>query len=143
MSNEAAGRDAEEALAVIRQEQATVADRLNSAEAPGRQWILAGVMGAAVAALLLNNNVVLAVSIIVYLIGTLLVMGSPVRAGVAPRLTRRQLFQSLVAAAVLLTLHAAGTAGMLLHVWWLTVVAAVLASAVTVGMIHWKNALRS
>jgi hypothetical protein len=141
MSDETAGRDAEAALAVIRQEQAAVADRLNNAEAPGRRWILAGVMGAAVAVLLVDNGVAVAASIVIYLIGALVVMGIPVRAGVAPRPTRRELFQSFVAVAVLLAVHTVGVLGLEIEVWWLTGLAAVLASAVTVGMIHWKNAL--
>ncbi|GAA2697851.1 hypothetical protein [Actinoplanes palleronii] len=143
MSKETTGQGAEDALAVIRQEQDAVADRLNRAASPSRQWVLAGVMGAAVAVLLVDNGVVLAASIVIYLIGTLLVMGSPVRAGVAPRPSRRQLGQSIAAAAVLLVVHAVGTTGMLHHVWWLTVLAAVLASVVTVIMIRWKRALRS
>jgi hypothetical protein len=141
MAEDTERREAREALAAIEQEQVTVADRLNNAEAPRWRWILVGVMGAAVALLLVNNSVAVAVSIVIYLIGTLVVMGIPVRAGVAPRPTRRQLFQSIVAAAVLLAVHAVGLLGLESQVWWLTALAAVLASAVTVGMIHWKHAL--
>ena len=141
MSDETADRSAEEALALIRRDQAIVADPLNNEDPPRMRWILAGVMGAAVALLLLNNNVALAASIVIYLLGTLVVMGIPVRAGIAPRKTRRQLFQSFVAAFALLAVHTVGTAGLLLHVWWPTVLAAVLASVATVAMIHWKHAL--
>jgi hypothetical protein len=141
MSEEKAARDAEEALAVIRQDQAALADRVNNAEIPDRRWILAGVMGAAVALLLVNNPVALGVSIVVYLFGTVMVMGVPVRAGVVPRSTRRELVQSFVAAAALLAVHTAGVTALMLDMWWLTALAAVLASVLTVTMIHWKHAL--
>lgn len=143
MPNETTSQGAEDALAAIRKDQAILSDRVNSVAAPDRRWIVAGVLGLAVAALLFNNGPVLGASISIYLAGVMVVMGTPVRAGVAPRSTRGQLFQSITAATVLLLVHAVGVAGMMFDVWWLTAVAAVFATAVTVGMFRWKQALQS
>ncbi|MGW4467996.1 hypothetical protein [Micromonospora sp. NPDC004704] len=133
-------RDAEEALAVIRQEQAAVADRLNEAETGGSRWVVPVVMGAAVAALLVDSAVVLVVATVVYLAGTLMALGTPVRAGVVPRENRRSLVQVCIGTAALFAVFTAGMAGQQFELWWLTGLAAVSAVAVTIGVMRWRRA---
>lgn len=133
--------DAAEAWAVIQRDRVAVIERLSARSRA--QSLIAVVMGAATASLAIGNTVVLTVATVVYIVGLLLVFGTPARVGMVPRDSRRSVAQVFLGAMALLGVFAVGLTGPQFGLWWLSVLAGVLVIVVVAGVVRWRrNALR-
>lgn len=138
-------RDQEEAraaLADVSRQRAFVAERF--AKARWLHPVVGLVMGLAAASLAFHNIGILIAAVVVYLVGLVYASGTPAQAGIVPRDNGRSIAQVFIGAMVLLAILALALTGQQFDLWWLSVLAGVLAALAVIRVGRWRlTALRN